>query len=170
MRVYLDTEFMENGFTIRPLSFGLVGEDGQEYYAECSTYSLENANEFVRKNVLPNIKSYKPGFNFLSVEKGAKPIQQIKEEILEFCGKSPEFWGYYCAYDWVLICQMFGSMTDLPKDQDWPMYCLDLKQEMYMFNVTKENIEKRYPQPTTHNALDDARWIRNAQEHLGENF
>ena len=56
------------------------------------------------------------------------PISQIKREILDFIGAdpSPEFWGYYADYDWVVFCQIFGAMIDLPKG--WPMYCRDLKQ------------------------------------------
>ena len=37
-----------------------------------------------------------------------------------------EFYGYYSDYDWVVFCQLFGRMMDLPKE--FPMYCKDLKQ------------------------------------------
>lgn len=63
------------------------------------------------------------------------------------------FYGYFSDYDWVVFCQLFGRMIDLP--HGFPMYCLDLKQEM-----------KRLEAPDTikpnngneHNALADARW------------
>lgn len=29
---------------------------------------------------------------------------------------APEFYGYYCDYDWVVFCWLFGKMIDLPKD------------------------------------------------------
>lgn len=29
-------------------------------------------------------------------------------------------------YDWVVLCQLYGTMMDLPKG--WPMYCRDVKQ------------------------------------------
>jgi hypothetical protein len=32
----------------------------------------------------------------------------------------------YADYDWVVLCQLFGAMVDLPKG--WPMYCRDIKQ------------------------------------------
>lgn len=41
---------------------------------------------------------------------------------------SPEFYGYYADYDWVLFCSIFGTMMDLPKG--FPMYCKDLKQSL----------------------------------------
>lgn len=43
-------------------------------------------------------------------------------------GDAPEFYGYYCDYDWVLFCSIFGRMIDLPKG--FPMYCRDLKQSL----------------------------------------
>lgn len=38
----------------------------------------------------------------------------------------PEFWADYGAYDWVVICSLFGTMMDLPKG--YPMFCRDLQQ------------------------------------------
>lgn len=37
-----------------------------------------------------------------------------------------DFYAYYCNYDWVAFCWLFGKMKDLPKG--FPMYCRDLKQ------------------------------------------
>jgi hypothetical protein len=42
--------------------------------------------------------------------------------------KLPEFYGYYCDYDWVVFCWIFGKMNNLPKG--FPMYCRDLKQTL----------------------------------------
>lgn len=73
---------------------------------------------------------------------------------------SPEFYGYYADYDWVLFCSLFGRMIDLPKG--FPMYCKDLKQyfddRQYM---EKYDLKKQpnYPkQQNEHNALADAKW------------
>jgi len=73
----------------------------------------------------------------------------------------PQIWGYFADYDWVLFCQIFGRMIDLPKLL--PMYCLDLKQEMAVHGITREELP---PQETglEHNALFDARW--NERAHL----
>ena len=173
MRIFLDTEFMEDGETIIPLSIGLVRNDGVEYYAEFASIIQARPNDFVIENVIPNLKTWQsydsnPRVGILSVSKGAKWKDEIKDELLEFCGNTPEFWGYYCTYDWVLICQIFGNMTDLPAKPpyNWPMYCLDLKQEMYRTNWKKEQIELKYPQPTTHFSLHDARWVRNALMYM----
>lgn len=106
----------------------------------------------------------------------------IAEEILKFClwkpigftpydsynnvnisnydRLEPEFWGYYADYDWVVFCQLFGKMIDLPSG--FPMYCKDIKQlcdELGNPDLPKqENGE--------HNALFDARWNKKAYEFL----
>src|SRR5260370_5135562 len=38
----------------------------------------------------------------------------------------PEIWTYYGSYDWVVFCQIFGKMVDLPSG--FPMYTRDIKQ------------------------------------------
>ncbi len=70
------------------------------------------------------------------------------------CTTNVEFYGYYCDYDWVLFCSLFGKMIELPKG--FPMYCRDLKQ---MFDekanqFTSEQLSK-FEYPTcTHNVLE----------------
>jgi hypothetical protein len=66
----------------------------------------------------------------------------------------PEFWGYFGAYDWVLMCQLFGTMADLPKG--WPMLLLDIKQVA----IELGNPPLPPQSSTKHNALDDAVWTR----------
>jgi hypothetical protein len=89
----------------------------------------------------------------------------------------PELYGYYSAYDHVVLCWLFGKMIDLPKG--FPMYTIDLKQKIAFIesNVAKRKeikaiehnsiwnkIDKYeehvlYPKKTNeHNALADARW------------
>ncbi len=97
-----------------------------------------------------------------------KSIKQIKQEIIDFVGnEKPEFWGYFCDYDWVVFCWIFGKMIELP--DNFPKYCLDLKQEMFMLNLDKEWKRKNCPDPEgEHNALIDARW--NRQLHTAINI
>lgn len=52
MLVFLDTEFTNFG-THDLISLALVGEDGQEFYAERTDFPLADCSEFVRHEVLP---------------------------------------------------------------------------------------------------------------------
>lgn len=157
MRWFLDTEFNEDGHTIELISIALVAEDGREYYAVSSEFDAERCNDWVKANVLPKL----PPFDMLGNARGEsvwKPRAEIATEIREFVladGK-PEFWGYFCDYDWVVVAQLYGRMVDLP--DGFPFFCLDLKQRMHERGLKKEQLP---PQPNdAHSALADARWIR----------
>ena len=53
-------------------------------------------------------------------------------------------------YDWVALCQLFGTMMDLP--EGWPMYCRDVKQ----LADDKGNPQLNSDNLKHHNALEDA--------------
>jgi DNA polymerase III epsilon subunit-like protein len=73
---------------------------------------------------------------------------------------SPKFWAYFADYDWVVFCQLFGSMIKLP---EWfPHYCRDIKQEMARMGISKP-VLKNVP---NHNALVDAKAAKEMFEHL----
>jgi hypothetical protein len=152
-RFYLDTEFIEAGrkLPIELLSVGLVCEDGREFYAANADANLLNANPWVMDNVVPHLGRRDQHMGFDS----------IRRSILEFVGDcNPEFWGYYADYDWVVFCQIFGAMIDLPKG--WPMYCRDIKQ------LCDERGNPELPKQSSmeHHALNDARWNRIAYDFL----
>ena len=74
-----------------------------------------------------------------------------------------QFYGYYCDYDWVVFCWLFGKMIDLPKG--FPMYCRDLKQIAdEIWETTGKNT--RFTSNNSHNALEDARWIKDFHNFL----
>jgi hypothetical protein len=144
MRVFFDTEFIEDGKTIDLISIGLVREDGQELYLVSSEFDESKASLWVRENVLAHIPA--------DVKRHQR--REIADIILSFLWdvEKPEFWAYYADYDWVALCQLYGKMIDLPKG--WPMYCRDLKQ-------LADDLKIELPQPkgVEHHALADARWV-----------
>ena len=145
MKFFLDTEFAEQGpnFPIEIISIGIVAEDGREFYAINAEFNPDHANDWVAKNVLPHLG------NGLMLRRGEMHLY-----LRQFIGDAkPEFWGYYADYDWVVFCQIFGAMIDLPKG--WPMYCRDLKQ--LCDSLGNPKLPK---QENEHDALHDARWVR----------
>lgn len=150
MRIWFDTEFIEDGKTIDLLSIGMVREDGATYYAELNDADHTKASEWVQKNVLPHLR----GGEVL------KSRGVIGHEIVAFAGADPEFWAYYADYDWVALCQIYGTMMDLPAT--WPMYCRDLKQ--WCDALGNPTLPKQAG--TEHDALQDAIWNREAWDYL----
>jgi 3' exoribonuclease, RNase T-like len=153
MRMFLDTEFIEDGRTIDLISIGVVAENGREFYREVDPAEVNwaKANDWVKTNVWPHLTMTSETLRLKA---------DIATELVHFAGERPEFWGYYADYDWVVLCQLFGRMIDLPKG--WPMFCLDLKQLAVMFGNPK------LPEQTSteHHALADARWNRDVYQFL----
>lgn len=155
MKYFFDTEFYENGELIKPISVGIVAEDGREYYAEWSwARNMARQSPWLRENVLPGLQGYE------------KTRDVIATEIIHFVGERPEFWAYYCSYDWIVLCQLYGRMIDLP--DGWPMYCRDLMQELARLKECGLTVPLPFQDPgTKHNALDDARWNRDLFRAFG---
>jgi hypothetical protein len=148
MRIWFDTEFIEDGRTIDLMSIGMIRQDGVCYYAEPAECDLSRASDWVKTNVIPHLNGHKT------------PRAKIAADIIKFAGEAPEFWAYYADYDWVALCQLFGTMMDLPKG--WPMYCRDVKQ--LCDAAVNPTLPKR--DSAEHNALNDAIWTRDAWETL----
>lgn len=150
MKYFLDTEFIEDGRTIDLISIGIVSEDGREFYAESWAVNWCRASSWVLGNVKPHLT----GENVLD-------RVEMKKAVLRFIGNdAPEFWGYYADYDWVVFCQLFGTMMDLPAG--FPMYMRDIKQ------LCDELGNPKLPETGKgeHHALADARWNKKAYEFL----
>lgn len=142
MRYAIDTEFIERGreHPIILISIGIVCEDGRKYYAVSSEFKDDDCSDWLKCNVLPNLGEIK-----------RSTIDQIRRSILQFVRDDPEFWAYFADYDWVVFCQIFGSMVDLPSG--YPYYCHDLKQEIDRLGLSISQDD------SVHSALGDAEWV-----------
>jgi hypothetical protein len=183
-----DTEFIEDGRTIDLISIGLVAEDGREYYAVASDapWGQIRRHDWLVRNVLPSLpvtgrtsldsylknhpNSYpRPSIDFVGPDlqdSRVKPRQVIANEVRDFILAAPdrELWAWYAAYDHVVLCQLWGTMMQLPKGV--PMWTNDLKQE------AERRGNPDLPAMTgavEHNALHDARevlfrlqWLRSS--------
>jgi hypothetical protein len=150
MKIFFDTEFIEDGKTIELLSIGMVREDGMSYYAEPAETDRTLANEWVAYHVIPELTG--PIY----------PKADIARQIVEFVGPNPEFWAWYADYDWVALCQLYGTMMDLP--ETFPMYCRDFKQWV----DDNGNPQMLKHLGVQHNALDDALWLKRNFARLRE--
>lgn len=185
MRYWYDTEFLEDGNTIDLISFGIVAEDGREYYAVNSDMPIERIHEqdWLLRNVMtsipvtgkealrryiehpeglyprPPVDAVRPDLTDANV----KPRWVIANEVRDFLLADPsgcELWAWYAAYDHVALAQLFGRMIDLPKGI--PMFTHDVRQL-----VSSTGYDKLPKQATgAHNALEDARHVRTMYEWI----
>lgn len=152
MRYFYDCEFIEDGKTIDMISIAIVAEDGRELYMESADCDFTKANEWVQQNVM----------TYLTGPVYAR--ETIATAVRDFCDREkygkPEFWGYYSAYDHVALCQLFGTMMNLPKG--WPMYTRDIQQWCDALG----NLQLPEQGKSEHHALADAKWNRWAWDFL----
>ena len=168
MKYFLDTEFIERPNEIELISVGIYClDDDSTFYAESTNFNEDKADDWVKENVLSNLKFYNKGAMPFNSSKTKSSLTDnktktevfgnnlfIKEELLKYIGedKNPEFYAYYADYDWVVFCWLFGKMIDLP--ENFPMYCRDIKQMMDERDL--DDTMKPEQNGTEHNALDDA--------------
>lgn len=175
-RYYLDCEFVDNSKTIELISIGIVCSDGREYYAISKEFNPYAANDWVKENVLLYLPPREVNCSDPSISPRIKSDhlawksrQRIKEDLMLFFAggeinpsqdqhldwdkaiKDIEIWTYYGSYDHICLCQLFGTMMDLPTA--FPMYTMDLKQ------WSRQLGDPELPQQTEgeHHALSDAR-------------
>lgn len=166
-RVFYDTEFLENGRTIRLVSIGMVDEDGRTYYA------VVNDEELMQDAMLhpwlpDNVMVHLPGYldtrsgrrwvwdrahkDFGAVKSRAQIAADVATFLLE-PGVPLELWAWFGAYDHVALAQLFGPMVAMPEGV--PMFTHELRQRW------EESGSPGLPaQHSQHNALTDAYWDR----------
>lgn len=174
MRYFYDCEFLEDGKTIAPLSIGIVAEDGREFYAVFADapWKRVRRDDWLMQNVVPHLPKAPadPGSTMLDggkwlfnifdpCVKSTTVIRAAVRDFLTCQGEKAELWGYYSAYDHVLLAQLFGRMVNLPPQI--PMWTNDLQQSAFELGVTLPP-----QQGDAHHALADARWIRDTWMHL----
>lgn len=164
MRYWYDCEFLEDGRVIMPISIGIVAEDNRELYLINGDYfdqlqdnhpnyvwngHVVKPNQWVKDNVDPWLE-----------EKYVLPYRFWGRFIKEFISnhgqyterKEVELWGYYAAYDHVVLAQCFGPMIQLP--EPIPMFTHEIKQ----LPGAKGPMPAR--DEVEHHALADARYQR----------
>jgi 3' exoribonuclease, RNase T-like len=123
-RYFYDCEFIEDGRTIDLVSIGVVDGHGREYYAISTEFDPSGAIPWVRRHVLDRLPS--PG------DPAWRPRARIRSEVLSFLteplrpAEEIELWAWYAAYDHVVLAQLFGRMTELPRAI--PRFTKDLRQ------------------------------------------
>lgn len=169
-RVYYDTEFYEDGERIHLISIGMVDQDGDELYLENADFDWRRVpdDHWIQANVRPHLlgRDYRTH----------TPYENIRDVVAswlvgrldrDFLGPGDGLWGYYSAYDHVALCQLFGTMMDLPTQV--PMFTQDIKQEAMLRGVY--NLDAVIPKEgTEHNALADALWNKSALEWLEREY
>jgi len=147
VRYFYDTEFIEDGHTIELISIGVVAEDGREYYAVSCEFDPDRAGRWVRTHVLPKLPP--------PASQAWRSRRRIRADLEDFLGvdrgEPIELWAWVAAYDHVVLCQLWGTMTELPAPI--PRFTHELRQ------LWEDRGRPRLPPRSadSHDALVDAR-------------
>lgn len=168
-KVFLDTEFLDDGRLIQLLSIGLASETGAEYYAVAADGGMDSAagNAWLRANVLPHLPVVLTGSGWEwdtahPEYPRVRPRAQIARDIRAFMAgqPDPELWAFFSPYDAVVLCQLYGPMSAVPDEV--PAFVKDLMQEAERSGAALPRQE-----PPAHHALHDARYDRLVAQSIG---
>jgi hypothetical protein len=192
MKFFNDTEFLEDGTRIYPISVGLVTEEGREFYrvyadwlCDYDTLMRVRNHRFLMTAVVPHLPVYAQQIvsgqmqqPMHTTEFDTHPLivprwrlaLELEQFVSAYGGQRNlhELWSYYGAYDHVVLAQTFGTMMQLP--QSVPMYTRELMQlEDY---VNRQRVANGLPpverpgKTGEHHALADAHWNRRFHQAL----
>jgi len=176
VKYFLDEEFIDDGKTIDLISIGIVAEDGRELYLQSIEFDESKASDWVKEHVIKPLPlcpccghkinhEGQPTGKCRSKRCMMRTREAIKQEILAFMDIEkygyPELIGWCCAYDFVALCQLFGTMMDVPASL--PHYMRDLQQLLDERGIPDDWLPE---QENAHNALADARYIKQIWEML----
>jgi hypothetical protein len=177
-RVTMDLEFTQLQKKTTPISIGLKAQNGAIFYGEFTDYDRDQLNDFLNKNVIPNLKFanssqyYSESTNekdndtnenvhILSIEvSGTKDMvtRQLKRWLSQF--EAIELWGDVLGFDWVVFVDLFGGTAfDIPENIYYIPF--DISTLFYMWGIDpdisrEEFADMKSGEAAKHNSLWDA--------------
>jgi hypothetical protein len=172
VKIFYDTEFLEDGRTIDLISIGMVADDGRELYLVNQGIEDDPLHERICRdrwlmgNVVPHLPlrekdpitqpqaQYAGRFWIDHGDNRIVSIRFIRNAVRDFVLSTPqpELWAWYGAYDHVVLAQLFGRMIHLP--QGFPMWTHEMQQEL-----DRAGIDAPEQSGDLHNALADAKHL-----------
>ena len=175
MKIFFDTEFTGLHQNTTLISIGLIAETGETFYAEFGDYNHHQIDEWIRNNVISNLKFHtKDGKGWCNCGTQKTETPRAKTEVYgntEFIKscltewlcqfETITMWSDCLAYDWVLFNQIWGHAFKIPKNVYYiPMDICTLFQ---IKGIDPDINREKFAGMTgalKHNALWDARVIK----------
>lgn len=177
MRYHYDCEFEDDGVAIIPISIGIVSDDDRHLYLVNEEYvtSFYEMRAYYWKDLsaVGTVWLTENVMNKISIDDpNLVPYEQWDQKIVDFISNNGEYksrdevelWGYYAAYDHVLLAQVFGPMIGLP--EVIPMFTHEIMQIRRGQKLPWRDREK-YPE---HHALYDAIYQKRIYEDWSSPF
>lgn len=184
MNIFFDTEFTGLHKDTTLISIGLIAEDGRTFYAELEDYDTTQVDNWIQENVIKHLK-FNEYSSYLRVSPDGRQVEMKgnKKYVADCLGRWMEMYhtpiqmvSDVCHYDMVLFIDLFGHAFKLP--QGVSASCHDINQdiaahynvtEAEAFDMSREGMLQMLPEGDKHNALYDAKVIREIYYHVIEN-
>ena len=199
MKIFFDTEFTGLHKNTTLISIGMVDENGRTFYAEFSDYDRSQCDNWIKDNVIYNLKFIKSAQleYFVNIHENIWEAYGDKEYIREVLKDwlsiydEVELVSDCCHYDMVLFIDIFGDAFCLPDNVN--PACHDINQDIAkFFNISEkeafdlsregiietfnEKIKEHWPEYVIniegdkHNSLYDAKIIKEIDRILKEKY
>lgn len=149
MNIFFDTEFTGLHKNTTLISLGCVAEDGKTFYAEFDDYAQGQCNDWIKENVIRNLKIAEkridrwshyvpaplPDSSVNALKDGYCPNMkgsktEVRDEFVQWLLQfdSVQFVSDVSHYDFVLLIDLFGTAFDLPENVS--ASCHDINQDI----------------------------------------
>lgn len=190
MKIFFDTEFTGLHKDTTLISLGLVSEDNKTFYAELNDYDKTQVNEWIKKNVINNLKFKPPQdgeheHNIMQrhesnlignpINKGYNmeirgSVKEVSEALNEWISQFDDIkiWSDCLAYDWVLFNDLFGHAFNIPKNIYYIPFdiCTLFEVKGIDADISREQFIGNSICGDKHNALYDAKVIKACYDKL----
>lgn len=199
MKIFFDTEFTGLHKNTTLISIGMVDENGRTFYAEFSDYDKSQCDNWIKDNVIYNLKFIKSAQleYFVNIHENSWEAYGDKEYIKLVLAdwlstyENVQLVSDCCHYDMVLFIDIFGDAFCLPDNVN--PACHDINQDIAKhFNISEreafdlsregiietfnEKIKEHWPEYVIniegdkHNSLYDAKVIKEIDKILKEKY
>lgn len=174
MKLFFDTEFTGLHQNTTLISLGIIAENGHTFYAEFMDYDKNQIDNWIRENILSKLLG--------GSEKDRKDDEECViigyKEIIKFdlsCWLKQfdkiEMWGDCLSYDWILFCELFGGVLQIPRNIYYIPFdiCTLFMIKGIDPDINRENFAENIETKDKHNALYDAQIIKACYNKLIKN-
>lgn len=169
-KIFFDTEFTGLHQKTTLISIGLISECGKTFYAELTDYDETQTDQWLRDNVLSNLKMNKDNFAIYSENLMKCDTLTLKEYLTEWLSQfeQVEMWSDCLSYDWVLFNNIFGHAFNIPKNVFYIPFdiCTLFKMKGIDPDINREAFSKMGKGSQKHNAMWDAGVIKMCYDKL----
>jgi len=188
MKLFFDTEFTGLHKDTTLISIGIIAEFGEYFYCEMVDYDLNQVDDWIKENVIANLKYKQPEFdedyyyvrtNHFNQKNDDRDgfsiemqgfVNTLKDELTEWLSQfdEVEMWSDCLAYDWVLFNNIFGTAFDIPENVYYIPFdiCTLFKMKGVDPDISREEYSKMADCGDKHNSLWDAIVIRACYDRL----